>query len=264
MTKKEIVKVEEKQIEERKPLSAEIMETVLIGGDLSKLTPKERVQYYLRVCESTGLNPYTRPFQYIVLNGRLVLYADKNCAEQLRDIHGVSVYQSESKTENDVFIFTVYGQNNKGRKDVSTGAVNVKGLAGDMLANAIMKAETKAKRRLTLSICGMGMLDETEIETIPEYKVVEVDPISGELPQEAKEVLSKPVTGEMTLDTAGTVVSSDGQKYVDIDSQKLAFMANAIQKKLDKGDAPEKRDIHLFKLDAIKTILQAREASGAQ
>ena len=31
----------------------------------------------------------------------------------------------------------------------------------------MMKAETKAKRRVTLSICGLGMLDETEVETIP-------------------------------------------------------------------------------------------------
>ena len=35
------------------------------------------------------------------------------------------------------------------------------------LANAIMKTETKAKRRATLSICGLGFLDESEIETIP-------------------------------------------------------------------------------------------------
>jgi hypothetical protein len=34
------------------------------------------------------------------------------------------------------------------------------------LANALMKAETKAKRRATLSICGLGMLDETEVEDI--------------------------------------------------------------------------------------------------
>src|SRR6202020_1247291 len=35
---------------------------------------------------------------------------------------------------------------------------------------AVMKAETKSKRRVTLSICGLGILDETEIETIPESK----------------------------------------------------------------------------------------------
>jgi hypothetical protein len=43
----------------------------------------------------------------------------------------------------------------------------VKGLSGEALANALMKAETKAKRRATLSICGLGMLDETEVEDVP-------------------------------------------------------------------------------------------------
>ena len=41
-------------------------------------------------------------------------------------------------------------------------------LKGDVLCNAIMKAETKAKRRVTLSVCGLGFLDESEIETIPD------------------------------------------------------------------------------------------------
>jgi hypothetical protein len=45
--------------------------------------------------------------------------------------------------------------------------VTVGGLKGESKANAMMKAETKAKRRVTLSICGLGMLDETEVETIP-------------------------------------------------------------------------------------------------
>ena len=33
--------------------------------------------------------------------------------------------------------------------------------------NVLMKVETKAKRRATLSILGLGMLDEMELETIP-------------------------------------------------------------------------------------------------
>ena len=48
----------------------------------------------------------------------------------------------------------------------STGAVPIAGLKGEEFANALMKAETKAKRRATLSICGLGVLDETEVETI--------------------------------------------------------------------------------------------------
>jgi hypothetical protein len=34
-----------------------------------------------------------------------------------------------------------------------------------------MKAITKSKRRVTLSICGLGMLDESEIETIPQSQI---------------------------------------------------------------------------------------------
>ena len=45
--------------------------------------------------------------------------------------------------------------------------MSIGGLKGDALANGLMKAETKAKRRVTLSLCGLGMLDDSEVETIP-------------------------------------------------------------------------------------------------
>ena len=56
------------------------------------------------------------------------------------------------------------GVDKDGKKDESSGSVSIAGLRAMDLANAMMKAETKAKRRLTLSICGLGYLDETEIE----------------------------------------------------------------------------------------------------
>lgn len=40
-------------------------------------------------------------------------------------------------------------------------------LKGEARANAELKCITKAKRRATLSICGLGWLDETEVEDIP-------------------------------------------------------------------------------------------------
>src|SRR5690606_25662498 len=39
-------------------------------------------------------------------------------------------------------------------------------LKGEALANLRMKAVTKAKRRVTLSICGLGILDESELDTL--------------------------------------------------------------------------------------------------
>jgi hypothetical protein len=147
--------------------SGTLIEAVVIKGDLSKLTPEERANYYGAVCRSVGLNPLTQPFAYITLNGKLTLYALRNCTDQLRTIHGVSVADMTEGERDGVYIVTCKVSNRDGRTDMAKGAVNIAALKGEALANAIMKAETKAKRRATLSICGLGFLDETEIEDIP-------------------------------------------------------------------------------------------------
>ena len=143
------------------------IEQVLVAGDLAKLTGDQRLAYYQRLCETLGLNPLTQPFQYLQLSGKLVLYATKSCTEQLRQLHGVSITGITSAQVGDVYIVTATASDKNGRTDCATGAVAIAGLKGDALANGLMKAESKAKRRLTLSLCGLGMLDETEIETIP-------------------------------------------------------------------------------------------------
>lgn len=145
----------------------DIMEKVLIKGDLSKLSEAERVNYYMRVCESVGVNPLTQPFSYIVLNGKLTLYALKACTDQIRKVHRVSISDVRSERLEDVYIVTARATMPDGRTDESTGVVSLAGLKGEALANCLMRCETKAKRRVTLSIIGLGMLDESEVETIP-------------------------------------------------------------------------------------------------
>ncbi len=147
--------------------TAVLMEQVLIRGDLSRLSPEERANYYAAVCRSVGLNPLTKPFEFITLNSKLVLYALKAATDQLRTIHKVSVTELIESDWEGVYIVTAKVANGDGRTDSAKGAVCIQGLRGEALANAIMKAETKAKRRATLSICGLGMLDETEVEDIP-------------------------------------------------------------------------------------------------
>jgi hypothetical protein len=143
------------------------VEKALVGGDLAKLTTEERLSYYKAVCESVGLNPLTRPFEYITLNGKLQLYARKDCTDQLRNVHGVSITIPSRESTDGCYVVTARATLPSGRTDESIGAVQIEGLKGDAKANAIMKTETKAKRRVTLSICGLGLLDETELETIP-------------------------------------------------------------------------------------------------
>lgn len=155
-----------------------IMESVMIKGDLSKLTPEERSMYYMKVCDSMGLNPLTKPFEFIVLNGKMMLYALRGATDQLRSVNKVSVEELTETEREGVFIVTAKVRNGEGRTDIAKGAVNITGLKGEALANALMKAETKAKRRATLSICGLGMLDETEVETIAGAQQVIPEPKS--------------------------------------------------------------------------------------
>lgn len=143
------------------------IERVILGGDLSKLTPDQRLSYYNAVCKSLNLNPLTKPFAYLQLSGKTVLYATKDCTEQLRNNHGISLKIASREVLEGVYVVTAGATGIDGRHDESTGAVSIDGLKGESRANAMMKAETKAKRRVTLSICGLGMLDESEVDSIP-------------------------------------------------------------------------------------------------
>ena len=142
------------------------IENVLINGDLAKLSENDRVFYYNKVCESVGLNPLTRPFEYIKLNNKLTLYAKRDCADQLRQLHGVSIKVIERGEVDGQYEVHVAAQDKHGRTDEDIGAVPVGGLRGEARSNAIAKAMTKAKRRVTLSICGLGLLDETEASDV--------------------------------------------------------------------------------------------------
>lgn len=146
---------------------AHAYELAIVQGDLAKLTSEERLEYYSKLCESLGLNPLSRPFDYLKLNDKLVLYAKKDATDQLRSLNKVSIIKLERGIVGDLYVVTATARTPDGREDSDMGAASIVGLKGDALVNAMLKAVTKAKRRVTLSICGLGMLDETEIETIP-------------------------------------------------------------------------------------------------
>jgi hypothetical protein len=160
-----------------------LIEQVVMQGDLSKLNPEQRVLYYKKVCDSAGLNPFTRPFDYITLNGKLTLYAKKDATDQLRKVNGISIDKLEDRIVDDLYIVKAFARTKDGRTDAATGAVTIGHLKGEAKANAIMKAETKAKRRVTLSISGMGLVDESETESIPGAKTIDVDMSTGEIKQ---------------------------------------------------------------------------------
>ena len=148
----------------------DIIEAVITKGDLAKLTPVERTQYYNAVCRSVGLNPFTRPFEYISLSGKLTLYARREATDQLRRLNGISLEVVSQEVVGDILTVHVRARDKTGRTDEDFGSVSIAGQRGEALANCRMKALTKGKRRVTLSISGLGFLNESEVEGIPEHE----------------------------------------------------------------------------------------------
>jgi hypothetical protein len=168
------------------PIAAATMEKVLIQGDLSKLDAQERLNYYGSLCQSIGLNPLTKPFEYLTLKGKTILYALRSCTEQLRQLHNVSITITARESVDGCYVVTARATLPNNRQDESIGAVGIEGLKGEDRSNAMMKAETKAKRRVTLSICGLAFLDESEAESVRGAQHVPVNMETGEMPEPAQ------------------------------------------------------------------------------
>ncbi|HEX8267449.1 MAG TPA: hypothetical protein VF596_18765 [Pyrinomonadaceae bacterium] len=144
-----------------------VYESLALRGDISGLSPNDKAMYYRSLCERLGLDPLTQPFTPLKLSGKEILYASRGATDQLARINHVNRRIVKEENLNGCYVVTVEASLPSGRTEQSKGAVSIENLKGEAFCNAVMKAETKAKRRATLAILGLGMLDETELETIP-------------------------------------------------------------------------------------------------
>ena len=144
--------------------TTEIVNSLIINGDISRLSPIQKVNYYKEICDKLGLDPLSQPFRILRLHGREIMYCDRGGAQQLNKLHRVSHEIKTRETVNGCYVVTAQASTPDGRKTESLGAVPIINLKGENLCNAMMKAETKAKRRATLDLLGLGILDETETE----------------------------------------------------------------------------------------------------
>lgn len=147
---------------------ARVVESLVVRGDISQLSTADRSQYYLRMCASLGLNPTTQPLAFLKLNGKDVLYVTRGATDQLAAMHRVNREIIDGPKVVDLggtkAVYAVCRATlPNGRVETATAAIP----ATDII-NSLMKVETKAKRRATLSILGLGVsLDESELDTIP-------------------------------------------------------------------------------------------------
>ena len=163
-------------------LSLSDEEAIMVVGDLERLSPQARLEYYTYRCERLGLDPFGHPFDYIRTATdrtktayKTVLYANKNCASQLIKKHLVSTKILREATEQGIFIVTVEASmpivSQEGhivgkRSAENIGAVEVAGKGGTDLANARKKAVTQGTNRAIFTLCGISELDETETTQI--------------------------------------------------------------------------------------------------
>lgn len=146
---------------------AKAVESIALRGDLSGLNSAERARFYMQMCEGLGLNPHAQPFAFLKLNGKEVFYATRGATDQLAAIHKLNREIIDGPRVIDLAGTKLVYASCKatlpgGRFETAVATVPL----SDPV-NALMRAETKAKRRATLSILGLGLLDEMELETIP-------------------------------------------------------------------------------------------------
>ena len=153
--------------DELRTLDPNIISSLVINGDLKRLTPEQKVAYYNYRCQQAGLDPSAKPFDLLTLNNKEILYANAGCSQQLTSIHGLSHQITGRELTDGIYCVFCRVTGPDGRSTENMGAVPVENLKGEMKSNAMLKATTKAIRRSVLAHMGLGMMDEAEVETIP-------------------------------------------------------------------------------------------------
>lgn len=213
----------------------EIIKKIMLDGDLSGLDDKSKVKYYNMYCNRLGLDPTTQPFGLITFrdkygNEKVQLYAKKECSWQLAKRDGISVIEKKEKVINDVLMIEVTVQNKDGRNDIDVGAVNIKNLSGDALANAYMKCTTKAKRRAILSISGIGLIDESEIHTV-----------KGATTETIKDVTPKKKSQELKIENDNQTEEKIEKSFED--SNDISLLYDKLKPVIEKGKVKIDNDV---------------------
>ena len=185
---------------------ARAIESLAARGDLSGLGPEGRAQLYVQACAALGLNPHAQPFAFLRLGGKEVLYATRGATDQLAAIHGLTREIVDGPRVIELagvkLVFAVCRATHpNGRVETSVATV---ALADPV--NALMRVETKAKRRATLSILGLAILDETEADA-GGAKGEGVDLSKAEAPRDGEE--PAPPRGEVPVDAPAPDAAAD-------------------------------------------------------
>lgn len=236
-----------------------IVRRVALSGNLKSLSEPERWQYYEAFCRHLGLEPTTRPFDVIEREGKVNLYPNANCAAQLGERMRLSFPEYKTEVIADaVFVYRVLARDSEGREAWGTGAVPL-GKSPLEIASAIKKAETQAKRRVTLSMGGLGITDSDEMIDIG-AQVVE-----AEEPKRARKSKAETVSPNQRLQAESEseqamIIRRKEKEIADTVSKILAQLPqNFLRVEVEKVLADSQGDF-----DAALKICKERAVEYAQ
>ncbi len=243
------------------------------GGDLYILEPHERVRYYRHLCAKLGLDPAFAPIQFVELDGKLRPYVNRAGAEMLRAKHGVSTAILKSEIQGNLFVVLVRATTPDGRSEESVAVADLRDKRGNDLGNACLFAETKAKRRATLSLLGLGyFLDETEVLSIQGAKLSAFDPETGSVREERKEAKEAKEAKEVREERGheGHVSHSTAsllRTLGEVFSQELGMTdkaVNGLVLALATGTSSYRKLQPQELEDLIRTLRKVREVKGEE
>ena len=147
--------------------------------NLEKLSEEERAQYLRDASEYFGWDPNLGALDALWINDevsglrKLVPYARRGSTDIWRDTHDVEIKSIEQIEVPGTATFRATAVRTyldatkalRTRQEIAIGSHSTVGLTGEKLAAAIMTAETRAGRRVTLKFIGGGLLDDVEVNT---------------------------------------------------------------------------------------------------
>lgn len=140
--------------------------------NLGDFSDAQKAAYYNAACEFLGVPKELNLLKYFwadQVEGKrnLILYATRGATDIIRDNRNISVTSLVQHDGPGYVSFTATasatGSNGESRFEMATGASSTEGLKGKALEIAVMFAQTKALRRVTLQFAGGGFLDESEV-----------------------------------------------------------------------------------------------------
>ncbi|MBT9258254.1 MAG: hypothetical protein KM310_00650 [Clostridiales bacterium] len=210
-----------------------------------------------------GLDPDSEPFRWIRVRNQEqpVLYADRTTVDQLMKIYGLSadiIDQGFERFDSGILVAWAKARVTDGAKSrVSLGAVRAPAHSAFEIANALMKAETKAVRRAVIRFLALPVVDESELDTMETSPGTETSPgqpspaspppaspRAEERPEELiKEIQQlanslREIQGDLTVrSTVWNAVPRKVSKPEDYSLEELRRIRNALQAKLRDSSA---------------------------